>query len=146
MIPDNIEKINDGAFWNCRNLESVTIGKNVKSIGKYAFQNTKLTTITIPSNVQKIDFNAFFGCDSLEKFVIEGKTDIANGVFDNTSNVVLDYRLGAQYNKTSVQINNFKRDKKNYLKVKASWAKVKGISGYEEKLQQTRSSKRMLKM
>ena len=67
VIPDNIEKINEGAFWDCRNLESVTIGKNVKSIGKYAFQNTKLTTITIPSNVQKIDFNAFLGCDSLEK-------------------------------------------------------------------------------
>ena len=94
-----------------------------------------MTTITIPSNVQKIDFNAFCGCDSLEKFVIEGKTDIANGVFDNTSNVVLDYRLGAQYNKTSVQINNFKkRQEKIILKVKASWAKVKGISGYEVKV------------
>ena len=145
VIPDNIEKINEGAFWDCRNLESVTIGKNVKSIGKYAFQNTKLTTITIPSNVQKIDFNAFCGCDSLEKFVIEGKTDIANGVFDNTSNVVLDYRLGAQYNKTSVQINNFKRDKKNYLKVKASWAKVKGISGYEVKVATDKKFKKNVK-
>lgn len=145
VIPDNIEKINEGAFWDCRNLESVTIGKNVKSIGKYAFQNTKLTTITIPSNVQKIDFNAFLGCDSLEKFVIEGKTDIANGVFDNTSNVVLDYRLGAQYNKTSVQINNFKRDKKNYLKVKASWAKVKGISGYEVKVATDKKFKKNVK-
>lgn len=145
VIPDNVEKINEGAFWNCRNLESVTIGKNVKSIGKYAFQNTKLTTITIPSNVQKIDFNAFCGCDSLEKFVIEGKTDIANGVFDNTSNVVLDYRLGAQYNKTSVQINNFKRDKKNYLKVKASWAKVKGISGYEVKVATDKKFKKNVK-
>lgn len=145
VIPDNVEKINEGAFWNCRNLESVTIGKNVKSIGKYAFQNTKLTTITIPSNVEKIDFNAFLGCDSLEKFVIEGKTDIANGVFDNTSNVVLDYRLGAQYNKTSVQINNFKRDKKNYLKVKASWAKIKGISGYEVKVATDKKFKKNVK-
>ena len=81
----------------------------------------------------------------MEKFVIEGKTDIANGVFDNTSNVVLDYRLGAQYNKTSVQINNFKRDKKNYLKVKASWAKVKGISGYEVKVATDKKFKKNVK-
>ena len=42
VIPDNVEKINEGAFWNCRNLESVTIGKNVKEYWKVCISKYKI--------------------------------------------------------------------------------------------------------
>ena len=38
QIPDNIEIIEDEAFFYCSNLRTVNLGKNVKSIGKNAFQ------------------------------------------------------------------------------------------------------------
>ena len=48
VIPDLIKKIPNGAFENCLSLESVRIGKNVMSIGEFAFKNTPaLATVTI---------------------------------------------------------------------------------------------------
>ena len=39
IIPDNVTSINEYAFYNCRDLTSVTIGNNVTSIGDGAFYN-----------------------------------------------------------------------------------------------------------
>lgn len=39
-----------GAFANCTNLQSVSIPPSVKSIGRYAFYNTSLTSVTIASD------------------------------------------------------------------------------------------------
>ena len=38
-IPDSVRKIGDAAFYNC-NANSVTLGKNIESIGRYAFGYT----------------------------------------------------------------------------------------------------------
>ena len=50
-------------FENSKTLKSVTIGKKVTSIGKFAFSGcSSLTSITIPENVTSIGDNAFNGC------------------------------------------------------------------------------------
>ena len=41
VIPDNITKINNYAFYNCSGLTSVTIPNSVTKIGYYAFHDTK---------------------------------------------------------------------------------------------------------
>ena len=58
-IPDSVKYINSFAFYECRNLKSVTIGKNVKEIGYRAFSNTALKSVTIPANVIYIAEYAF---------------------------------------------------------------------------------------
>lgn len=68
VIGDGITRIGDYSFYDLNNLQSVTIGKNVKEIGRYAFclcESPMFTTVTIPSNVQVIDDGAFMGCTSL---------------------------------------------------------------------------------
>lgn len=58
-IPDSVKYINYGAFYQCRNLANVKIGKNVKEIGEYAFEDTALKSVTIPANVTTIGKLAF---------------------------------------------------------------------------------------
>jgi len=38
-LPETIEKIDRSAFYNCRNMKSLSIGKNVSEIGSDAFMN-----------------------------------------------------------------------------------------------------------
>ena len=47
-IPDSVTNINDGAFSGCKNLTSITIPNGVTSIGNYAFSGCSgLTSITV---------------------------------------------------------------------------------------------------
>ena len=60
-----IVKIADKAFMNCKKLKKVTVGKNVKTIGRKAFANCKaLKTVQIPKGFKKskIPKNVFAGC------------------------------------------------------------------------------------
>jgi len=81
----NIKTIGKKAFYGCKKLTSVTIGKNVTVIGESAFQNcTSLKKITIPAGVITIGKKAFYGCKKLST-VKMGKNvqTIGNSAFQN---------------------------------------------------------------
>lgn len=67
----------------CNMLQDVSIGKNVTSIGYYAFQNCySLASITIPNGVTSIDGSAFYTCYSLASITIPtGITSIGDYAF-----------------------------------------------------------------
>ena len=59
------------AFESCDGLTSVTIGNNVKCIGKWAFYYCKgLTSVTFGNSVQTIETAAFYGCHALTSVTI----------------------------------------------------------------------------
>ena len=70
-IPASVKTIGGNAFMDCQQLETVTIEDSsekpsqLTSIGGNAFENTKITTITLPKSVKDID-NAFRGCTTLQ--------------------------------------------------------------------------------
>ena len=68
----------------CNMLQAVEIGKNVTSIGDYAFYNCySLASIVIPSGVTSIGSSAFNNCQSLASVVIpSGVTSIDNNAFN----------------------------------------------------------------
>ena len=69
-IPMGVAEINPNAFKGC-NLNSVTIGNSVTTIGEYAFNGcTGLNTITIGNSVTMIDEHAFSGCNELSSIVM----------------------------------------------------------------------------
>ena len=53
-IPNTVTVIGEGAFWMCGSLETITLPNRLKIIGNRAFLSTKLTTIFIPASVTKI--------------------------------------------------------------------------------------------
>lgn len=67
-----VTAIAKNAFANNKKIKTVTIGKNVNTIGDKAFYKcTKLSKITIPAGVKKIGKQAFFGCKSLKSITIK---------------------------------------------------------------------------
>ena len=82
-IEFQVVKIDNDAFYNCRDLTSVEIPETVTSIGRNAFWGCSgLTSITIPSSVTTIGSGAFGGCKSLTTITIpDGVTNINESAF-----------------------------------------------------------------
>lgn len=55
----NIRSIPVQAFFQCSNLESITVPMNVETFGSFCFGSTKLTELTIPNNVTSIHHTSF---------------------------------------------------------------------------------------
>ena len=81
-IPDGIESIAGGAFFNCAGLTSVTIPNSVTSIGNGAFfYCTGLTSVTIGNSVTSIGREVFSWCTSLTSITCEATTPPTCGLF-----------------------------------------------------------------
>lgn len=66
-----VTSISDDAFFNCKNLKSLSLPNTVKKIGKYAFSMCiSLTSFTIPTSVTTIGDYAFDCCSGLTSFTI----------------------------------------------------------------------------
>ena len=75
---------NNGIVY-CNMLQAVEIGKNVTSIGTYAFGScSSLSSVSIPSSVTSIEYYAFGSCSSLSSVSIpQGVTSIGTYAFQN---------------------------------------------------------------
>ena len=78
-----VTAIANNAFANNKKITKVTIGSNVKTIGKKAFYKcTKLKTVKIGKNVTTIGSNAFYGCSKLSAVSLGSKvTTISDKAF-----------------------------------------------------------------
>ena len=79
-----VTKIRDNAFKGMKNLKTVSIGKNVKTIGKSSFKSCKkLEKVTIGSSVTTIGKDAFNGCKALKSITIKTKKLTADSIGAN---------------------------------------------------------------
>jgi hypothetical protein len=89
----NVKILDNKAFYNCINLQVITIPQGVTQIGDYAFSIcTSLQSIIIPASVKTIGTNAFSGCRGLiaVSFVKENSAlqSIGEFAFKNCFNLV----------------------------------------------------------
>lgn len=94
----SIKKVGDHAFSFCSGLESVTLGNQLTSIGKWAFSYTGITKIDIPDSVTSIESGAFYNCDRLAE--VNGGNQLAYIAEDAFANCGLtSFTIGAQVKK-----------------------------------------------
>lgn len=91
-IPDSVTEIEEAAFLCCHDLTSITIPDSVTKIGEAAFYYcTSLTSVTIPDSVTKICEHAFYGCTSLTSVAIpDSVTEIEPDAFEGCACAALD--------------------------------------------------------
>ena len=100
IFPNVVRHIGGAAFWDCINLESISVPLSVTNIEGSAFKDcTKLRGFTWPESVHSIAFSTFEGCTNLTEFCVpETVTDIGNRAFadcKNLSKVVLNGAMPA---------------------------------------------------
>lgn len=75
----NVTSIGNNAFYNCKNLTSVTIPTGVTTIGAYAFQGcVNLSSISFPDGLTSIGTDAFYKCSSLPSLTIPSSVTSIN--------------------------------------------------------------------
>ncbi len=89
ILPDSLTTISQNAFRNAK-ITSITISKNVTSIGEGAFSYCNgLTSITISNSVTSIGNSAFSGCSALTTVNYTGTKSQWNSISIGSSNTYL---------------------------------------------------------
>lgn len=79
----NVKMIQQGAFEGCENLKKVVLSERLESIDDYAFYKCKnLASIFIPDSVTLIGDHAFFKCNKLETVSIPRGVRLGEKAFD----------------------------------------------------------------
>ncbi len=78
----NVTSIGEDAFVGCVGVTNVIIPNGVTTIGKSAFNNLELKSVTIPDSVTKIGENAFIFCSRLTSVTLpDSVTEIGKDAF-----------------------------------------------------------------
>ena len=78
-IPDTVRTIGETAFYNCQQLEKLTLSEGLQTIGAHAFMKCqKLKSVSIPSTVTSIGRQAFSDCTVLESVQLNIASDTLN--------------------------------------------------------------------
>ncbi len=87
-IPDSVEYIGYGAFYQCTSLATVDLGNGVEVIGAGAFRGCKKLTSVVLWSVTTLEARAFKDCTSLNTIVIgEDIESIAADAFAGCTNL-----------------------------------------------------------
>ena len=91
-LPNTLEKIGEGAFYNCISLQEINLPKSVGEIGEMAFMKCEsLKEVSIPEGVTNISEYLFAECESLESVNLSSKTTkIGFCAFSNTALTEID--------------------------------------------------------
>ena len=94
VIPDQIEKIGDNVFQDCKDLAKIEIGKGLKSMGETPFMNCQnLATITVaPENtILTAQDNILYSKDMTKLYLCPSELRTPKIVVPNTIKEIEDY-------------------------------------------------------
>ena len=88
-ISDNLIEIEEGAFSNCRQLQFIKMGRNLRRIGMQVFSHCdKLSSIDWGTTLEDLGQEAFYNCKSLTSADIPNSvTKMGRGVFQGCSSL-----------------------------------------------------------
>ncbi len=95
FIPDGVTYINDGAFFGCTDLISVTISNSVTSIEEYAFSYCNLASVIVYGEEPPVlNGNAFSECYIFTLWVPAGTTAKYNASWGVSEDCILEMGSG----------------------------------------------------
>ena len=122
VIPDTVETICVAAFANNEKLDTVKMGKNVLTIGDFAFENTRIGKIQFNSKLKEIGVKAFADT-KLKTAEFKKKVTIKAAAFDSTTKIKNAKFKNSQTTITKAAINKSKYN--------IRYSKVSGATGYQ---------------
>ena len=89
VLPNSVKTIGEVAFYGCSELESMEIGNSVETVGQGAFYDcSSLTSLVLPNSVKTIGEFAFDGCLELESIEIGNSVEtVGQSAFSNCSSL-----------------------------------------------------------
>ena len=89
IVPNGVNRIEDMAFLNNANAESITLNADLVELGEFVFANSKkLNGMVIPDSVKSLGDQIFYNVDTFKELVVGGGIDeIANSMFANLTSV-----------------------------------------------------------
>lgn len=88
-IPESVDYIGASAFRDCHNLAEIVLPENMEVIGEWAFRECDFSEIHIPKGLTYIADNTFDACVKLTNIVIpDGVTSIGMNAFDGCKNML----------------------------------------------------------
>ena len=98
ILPDSVTNMESGIFFDCEKLKSIKIPDGVTSIQDIFLGCRSLINITISKNVKEIGYYAFSSCSHLEEFIVDPENPLytsQDGVlFDKNMKTLLCYPSG----------------------------------------------------
>ena len=96
-VPEGVTDIDDRAFYDSKNLATVTLPGTLKNLGGSAFQDSSIICLTVPEGVETITYFTFAGCSNLKSIYLpESLTFIAGRAFGDCSNLKDIYYGGTE--------------------------------------------------
>lgn len=95
VIPEGVTLIGDGAFCDCKSLETVSLPNSLERICSIAFSSSKISSIYIPAGVKDISESAFFQCENLSTITVSNENtkydsrDNCNALIETATNTLL---------------------------------------------------------
>ena len=76
-IPATVTEIDIDAFYNCHELDNITLPNSLIRIKQWAFENcTGLRSVNIPASVSEIQGYAFYNCSGLNTLITRSATPV----------------------------------------------------------------------
>ena len=89
VIPNDVDKIEDFAFYNCDSIKTLKLHNNLIEIGRSAFENCEgIESVVIPDSVEKIGHAAFSRCNNLKIAIVGNSVEDLPDVFLRCTNLM----------------------------------------------------------
>ncbi|KAK8886506.1 hypothetical protein M9Y10_041970 [Tritrichomonas musculus] len=91
FIPKNVQIIDEYAFYECKNLESIQFeeGSELVSIKDNCFAYTAIKNIIIPKKVEKVDWNIFLCCHKITTLEFLGDSLSIEGFISSKDIIII---------------------------------------------------------
>ena len=115
-FPTTLQSIGSSAFYQTYNIGNVVLPEGLTTIGDWAFERSRLTSLTLPSTLKTINNYCFYNCDYMKEVYFNGQTTIGYEAFysceglttikfPNTLNKICGYSFAYNKSLSSIEFN-----------------------------------------